>query len=78
MTDNLLKYGPFVLFFGAISRKHFELFPVWCEYYEPSELDDVDVPDEWIQANLIDRLNSSNDIAYYSVSVTLIILKESF
>lgn len=78
MTDNILKYGTFLLFFGALSRRHFELAPVWCEYYEPSELDDVDVSKEWIQANLLYRLNSSDERAYYSVSDNIDYSKREF
>lgn len=67
MTDNILKYGTFILFFGSLSRKHFELAPIWCEYYEPSELDDIDLSDDWLQINLFNRLDSSNQRAYYSI-----------
>ena len=78
MTNYILKCGTFRLLFGILSRRHFEIAPIWCEYYEPSELDDVDVSGEWIQANLFERLNSSDERAYYSTSKDINYSKREF
>ena len=66
MNSELLKCGTFSLFFGELGRKHFELFPIWCEYYQSSDLDGLKVPTNWIESNLFQRLNNSSDRAYYS------------
>lgn len=66
MSDDLLKYGAFLLFFGVLNRRHFDLSPVWCEYYKPSEMDDIEAPKDWINSNLIEPLNRSDDRAYYA------------
>lgn len=77
-NNNLYTNGPLTLCFGALSEEHFSINPVWCEYYEISELDDIDVSMEWIQLNLLDRLESSNDTAYYSVAVNIDYMKRQF
>ncbi len=66
MTNNILRHDKFILFFGVLSKKHFELAPVWSEYNDPMELDDISVSDEWIQSNLFSKLNLSSKRVYYS------------
>ncbi|KID56178.1 hypothetical protein JF50_18035 [Pseudoalteromonas luteoviolacea] len=78
MTNDTLKCGTFFFRFGILSRRHFELTPVWCEYDEPSELDDVGVSDEWIQTNLFERLNSTDERVYYSTSKDIDYSKREF
>jgi len=78
MADNILKNGSFILLFGVLSKRHFELSPVWCEYYEPQELDEFDLSEIWIQANLFNRINSSNERAYYSTLENIDYSKREF
>ena len=78
MSDSILKFGSLLLFFGALSKKHFELAPVWCEYYEPSELSDLDISEERMRTNFLELLNSSDERAYYSVSGIIDFTKREF
>jgi len=57
-----------MLLFGVLRRQHFELSPVWCEYHEPSEMENINVPKEWIYTNLFERIRLSDDRAYYASS----------
>lgn len=78
MTDNILQCGKFFLFFGSLCKKHFDIAPIWCEYEKPSELNDIDVSDEWIQLNLFDRLNDSEERAYYATREDIDYSKREF
>ena len=67
MSIELLKYGVLYLFFGALTKKHFDVSPIWSEYHDPSELKDFDdVPKSWLEKNLFLPM-TTNTNPYYAV-----------
>lgn len=70
MDSNIIRYGVFHLFFGCLNRKHFNISPIWCEYYEPSELDDIEeagVPKAWLYDHILEPMKGSNEHPIYTI-----------
>lgn len=68
MSIELLKYDGLYLFFGVLTKKHFDVSPIWCEYHEPSELEDFgDVPKGWLEKNLFLPMATTNIQPYYAL-----------
>lgn len=68
MTKELLRSGDLLLLFRPPGKCDFDLAPVWCEYYVPSEFDDILVGSDWIEKNLFARISKSNCSAWYTVT----------
>jgi hypothetical protein len=78
MENQMLKYNDFCLVFEELNEAHFDIHPVWCEYYQPHELDDLDVPYNWFEENLFERITGVNLDAYYATPSKIDYSKREF
>ena len=66
MKNRLFKHNDFYLLLGELEESHFKISPIWCEYYQPEELRDLNVPYEWFDENLFSHISGVNLDAYYA------------
>ncbi|WP_286831110.1 MULTISPECIES: hypothetical protein [Kordiimonas] len=63
----LVSRGDFHMFFGELSEAHLKRFLVWCEYYEPKELDDFpQLTPVWLRENLFSKMEQTNSHPLYA------------
>jgi hypothetical protein len=69
MADSeMICFGDLTLWFGELTQAQFQLSPIWVEYDEPSDLSEVGVPEDWLEKNLYDRVDNSNNKIHYAVN----------
>lgn len=76
---NVIKYGDFHLFFGELKQENFRQFEVWCEYYEPWELEDFpSIPRGWLEQHLFTRMRETNSHPFYATHRDIDYRKRTF
>ena len=67
--EHIIQEGRLLLHWGPLDPECFDRAKTWCEYYEPTELDHMiswGASMAWLRKHLVDRLDGTNDSAWYA------------